>query len=430
MLAINVEFVGGVAHLDTGAYRTRGSVEWPPHPDRFFMALVAAAFRGVDPSSEEIKALKWLESQPAPCISASEALRRPTIKSYVPTNDRLVAARNKEKLLSSCVPDDPTLTYLWQSDLPDNLKSGLESILGRVTYLGRSESIVSCEIGSTSEFETGWVPDENGTTHLRVSYAGRFENLRADFDAGLRPTPGAWASYRYTGDVRAKTGEWSDIFPMQLNKAVGLEKFLSLNEASRKAVMGICDDPLPDWLSGHEVDGSPALLSHVAFMPLADVGSRFSTGNVLGVGLAIPSRISPEQVGITLKPLLSSVAFLGNQYQLEPVSRPRRALMPPTWTDESRVWTTVTPVTLSRWPKKRHSVEDLVRLAIDHSQLPQPQRIILSGASKLRGGLGKHLSDYPPRYRVHATFEWEEPVAGPIIVGANRYQGLGLCKAI
>ena len=41
--------------------------EWPPHPDRVFMALAAAFFEtGCDPA--ERTALEWLESLPPPAL--------------------------------------------------------------------------------------------------------------------------------------------------------------------------------------------------------------------------------------------------------------------------------------------------------------------------------------------------------------------------
>ena len=60
--------------------------EWPPHPDRVFMALAAAWFEtGED--DEEGAALRWLEGLPAPAIAASEAEPRLVVTSYVPVND-------------------------------------------------------------------------------------------------------------------------------------------------------------------------------------------------------------------------------------------------------------------------------------------------------------------------------------------------------
>ena len=60
---ITVEFVAGVAHLDRQAYDEPGHVEWPPHPDRLFMALVAATIAA--------------SRQPAE-LEASMLARRPT----------------------------------------------------------------------------------------------------------------------------------------------------------------------------------------------------------------------------------------------------------------------------------------------------------------------------------------------------------------
>src|SRR6476660_4854416 len=89
MFALGVEFLMGRAvmtRIDNGE-----EPEWPPHPDRVFMALVAAfgewGLQEPDPELYE-RALEWLEALGPPALRVSEAAsKRASFTSYVPVND-------------------------------------------------------------------------------------------------------------------------------------------------------------------------------------------------------------------------------------------------------------------------------------------------------------------------------------------------------
>ena len=94
MFALGIRYLNGwsMAAAD-GAKKQRA--EWPPHPDRVFMALAAAWFETGGMSTESMddeyrqegEALRWLEALPPPAIAASDATTRTTVVSYVPVND-------------------------------------------------------------------------------------------------------------------------------------------------------------------------------------------------------------------------------------------------------------------------------------------------------------------------------------------------------
>ena len=76
---------------------SREKAEWPPHPARVFMALVAAhceskplpedGHEAESAWARERAALEWLEGQGAPQMSWPEASPRDVVKVYVPVND-------------------------------------------------------------------------------------------------------------------------------------------------------------------------------------------------------------------------------------------------------------------------------------------------------------------------------------------------------
>lgn len=72
------------------AYNDRAAAEWPPHPARLFSALVATHCSELDPSSDERRAMEWLEQQAPPTIAASEASEREVVTVFVPVNDTTV----------------------------------------------------------------------------------------------------------------------------------------------------------------------------------------------------------------------------------------------------------------------------------------------------------------------------------------------------
>ncbi|QEG35264.1 CRISPR-associated protein, family (Cas_GSU0054) [Bythopirellula goksoeyrii] len=427
MLGITVEYVAGVAHLDRQAYDEPGHVEWPPHPDRLFMALVAAMYRG-EPQPAELEALSWLEGQQPPAISASPTNDRSTLTAYWPTNDKLYANRNKEKLLAATCPDDPCVTYWWDEKPKEELLEALRNVTSRMTYLGRSESIVNCWV-EEGKRTAAWIPDDQGVLKMRVPYQGRLSELQAFYAAGNRPQPAAWHGYRNTHSPETIQGEWSQLIPLELGKPVDLRQVCPLIEAVRKCFLAACEEPMPSWLSGHTKNGDRLQASHVGLVPLADVGNPYSSGIVYGVGLMIPKSIDAVAASLALAPFLEKTSWIDAKTSIGKVESLRKTVFADTWCRASKTWGTVTPILLPRWPKQE-SVDSLLLKAIEQAELPVPESIEILQSSPHRGGLGMELVSPPNRYRLHATIKWQSSLAGPVAIGSGRYKGLGFCKAI
>jgi CRISPR-associated protein Csb2 len=95
MFALGIDFITGVAVMTDAASREKA--EWPPHPARVFMAMVAAHYEtkplpedGSEAQKEwdlERAALEWLESEGAPQMNWPEACPRDVVEVYVPVND-------------------------------------------------------------------------------------------------------------------------------------------------------------------------------------------------------------------------------------------------------------------------------------------------------------------------------------------------------
>src|SRR5579864_7605391 len=84
MFAIGIRYLCGWSMATHPADRQRP--EWPPHPDRVFMALAAAHFE-TDGGTAEYEALRLLSSLEPPSVAASDAYDRQPVTNFVPVND-------------------------------------------------------------------------------------------------------------------------------------------------------------------------------------------------------------------------------------------------------------------------------------------------------------------------------------------------------
>ena len=126
--------------------------------------------------------------------------------------------------------------------------------------------------------------------------------------------------------------------------------------------------------------------------------------------------------------------------EMEDRASPPFTLRPESWTRPARRWATVTPVVFDRHPKgqnKEREAERMVAEACERIGLPRPEFVVLNQVS-LHTGV-PHSRQFPAIRRksdngrlqhLHAVVNFAEPVAGPVIMGAGRYRGYGLCRPV
>jgi CRISPR-associated protein Csb2 len=519
MLALGIRYLNGWAMAAADGAR-KELAEWPPHPDRVFMALAAAWFEtGED--QEEGDALRWLETLDPPAISASDAdfrraLRenRPTV-SYVPVNDsqrgrKLPDTEDVRKLKDAglallpehrlrqartfpvAVPRHPVIFLLWADTDPKQHRDALNRLVGKVSHVGHSASFVQMWL-EDSPPEPTWIAVEGQAAHrLRVFGPGRLHYLNARCNRGnviayadlhaeikeakgkvkktlqaraqerfgdrapvsLRPEPGRWQGYDRPAKATTRTTPGS-LFDPRLTvlalfgRRLSLPATLKLTETLRGAVLSACPEPAPEWVSGHQPDGRPSSDPHLALLPLPFVGHEHADGRLMGVALALPKRIDPAQTTYYLGPLLRdkhglphrSRLFAGHwlecSAELEVRESPPTSLRSEVWTGPSRTWASVSPVVLDRhfdgkdkWERAAETVKD----ACERIGLPRPREVLMHPVSLVEGV--PHARDFPRitrkrdggrMHHSHAVILFDEAVEGPVMVGAGRFRGYGLC---
>lgn len=492
MTSIGLRYLNGWAMATHPADRERP--EWPPHPDRVFMALAAAHFEtGVDPA--EAAVLARLEREP-PVLRAGRHEERTAVTAYVPVNDTASPLKGSGKTLRSlaplgslpigrdrqarqfpvALPDDPVVHLRWPGlGLSSSERRALAGLCAKVTRVGHSASLVQVWLEDKDTAAAGAedvrsellpVGAAAARHRLRVPSPGRLERLRADFAAGLRPRAAAWCGYTARPEPEPATVERVSCFDPALlvlrkidGPDLGLESTLQVTKALRDSVFTFCPDPLPEWVSGHRMDGAPSERDHLALFPLPHVGREHVDGHLLGLALAVPRDVDAEERRRCLGPVLYDSDRLGDprelklhigrlglwKLRLEERDHPPVALRGETWTAAppaaaARRWATVTPIALDRHPKgpeRWSQMEAAIRRGCVRIGLPEPADVVLSPVSLFPGA--PHGARFPGLRRgaggdrvqhTHAVLRFAEPVRGPVLLGAGRYRGYGLCRPL
>lgn len=554
MLAIEVELLTG--RYAATEHNDRSRAEWPPHPARFFSALVAALHDREPVDDAEREALLWLEQQDAPQLDVdldvNESVGRREVRAvFVPVNDvtlvgdperklrdmrsklaelegqeqtgtlvaevkktrkaveyeqkqlaQFVAAqkiapanpskedlkratgllperRNRqERTFPVVVPERPSFAFLWPKVDPTKYRDALRQLCDRVTRLGHSSSLVRCTLVERSIAAT-LVPQEGGEHVLRVVGPGQLDRLEQAYerhqavDARVLPARAQRYGEPVDHEPEAPRSVFADDW-IALERVGGQRPLASrggdLAAALRQALIEIHGkEDLPPMLSGHDVNGERSTGPHVAFVSLPWVGHEHADGSVQGLAIILPRSIARTDRERLLRLLARFEKERGDreddyaidlgtppefgrpiQVRLRRIEVPNKATLNAVrWCKPSRHFITATPIALDRHPgnlgsnvartahKAAAEAEASIADACERIGLPRPSSVSISLAPLLPGAQHvRQFSPWPPRpgrtrrARVHAEIIFPKAVRGPVLVGAGRYFGLGLCLPI
>ncbi len=298
-----------------------------------------------------------------------------------------------------------------------------------------------------------------------------------------RHDPGhRWAAYAPPGEPHAVSGPWERrilTLKQTEGRRHGLTSTWQITGAFHKALLQRwgkrqAEDPalgpIPGWLSGHQPrpdgDSNPtqAIRScHLAIFPLPFVDHPHADGHLLGLGLALPRPAggAMDETAFRRQWRQAQEVLFGENGEIflhaedgswDMTLRPEsqvgstrttlQALIPSRWTGAAKIWRSVTPIILDRHPKPHfnkdpeawvHSCQDIIRQSCERAGWPTPLRIKPTLHSPINGVppaaafvSPKSKPGMPPRFHLHAEIELDEPVAGPLLLGAGRYRGYGL----
>ena len=485
-LVLEIEHLLGVAFA--ARREDDPTPDWPPQPDRIFSALVASwGARGE--REDERQALEWLERLPTPEIAASGGFPRTAPIVFVPPNDAeggrvgnvavLPSLRRRQRRrFPAYRPDDPVVSLAWSEAAPDgSTLAALNALASDTAHVGHPASLVRCH------FHIG-EPTISRSMPRRCIYPGRLAELEQLYRLisqadptnarAFRPKPGMPVRSPAARPPAVLAGSFSDrwlVLEHVYGEMPDIRAVALVAKELRNALMSGyrtigMQDAVPAALSGHTPDGRPTNEPHLAIAPLAFLGWPHASGAVLGYALVPPRdgdlfadldfrralhavmRSSPtEDDPAETRPRLIldrwKLAFeIGNRSE-------RRSLDPARYVGEARIWASCTPIVLDRHLKasgnaaRQEEIDGLIRQACANTGLPDPTRISAGKHSAIEGAPSAYLSGGAPpwtrwglpeslasRQLTHAVVEFSDVVHGPVILGAGRFVGLGLCRPL
>jgi CRISPR-associated protein Csb2 len=443
MLALEIEFLTG--RYRATHFRERDATEWPPHPSRVFSALVAAHYEAAL-GRETREALLWLEQQPAPEIAASDAVEREVALHYVPVNDNSLPQefRNRQpRAFPTVWPSSPVVHLLWPQAKPSApIRAALDELAAFTTYIGHSSSLVRLSFRDEAEVNPTFRPDSRGELNLRVPKAGRLSHLDQRWKRGQPVDAGTFERYGAINpkvELPTATSAFDEMLIVRCaeGSAVPLSATIHLTSILRDAMLEKGGADAPAIFHGH--GDAP----HAAYVPLPFIGHKHADGHVLGLAAVLPRELSRPDRRAFVAAFGELVQLtLGNYgvWKVEAVAQPSgtQTLNPDTWMRAEKTWATVTPIVFDHFPRDREGrrAAEIIADSCVRAGLPVPAHVDLSNHSKFIGvppvrefRIRRRESD-PPRPATHAVLHFDRPVHGPVLIGAGRFFGLGLCRPV
>jgi CRISPR-associated protein Csb2 len=475
-LVLEIEHLLGVAFAAQSP--ASSEPDWPPQPDRVFSALVAAwGARGERASERE--ALLWLEAQAPPEITASDGFARTPATVYVPPNDPqtgraanvavMPSFRSRQpRRFPAYWPEDPVVRLVWRGvEVDEKTIEALNALAADTPYIGHSSSLTRCR------FLIGSAPELTETPRRRV-YPGRLAELEQGYHARprRRPNPGADVPITIAAEPEPRRsllcdrwlvlehvgGEMPDLRAAALvAKAVRYVLMAGYRNNGQAAA-------IPSVVSGHAADGAPHAEPHLAIAPLAFLGTQYADGRVFAFALIPPGEgklLHDPDFQSAVRAVAAwkehkgrrelEVGCGGFNLTFTPSGEGAlRSLDPQPYVAVAKTWATCTPpIVLDRHLKAKGNAQqdseiaELLRHSCANMGLPEPTRIAAGRHSAILGAPPAFPSGRRPpwtrwrlpdslasRQLVHAVLQFAEPVRGPVILGAGRFVGLGLCRGL
>ena len=480
MIALRIEFIAGRFHAnpwDSGT--NEGDVEWPPAPWRILRAIVAGWFRGGAENRESLLGVLDALAEPPRFL-----LPRATSghsRHYVPLGGFKDGKPETAQILDSFLAlerdsEHPASAYVvWdRAQLSVGERETLARACGHIGYLGRAESW--CLVDVVDAVEVGdLVPvdlasrDESGSRSVRRLSAGA--SLRgsgllrslAESTGEMRkakrvlPPGTAWAEYRLPPGAllvreqsTARASKAAAFGPTLLRFAVeppdigvrpSVTRTVDVADLLRRSTIArysrIEGVPVSKRLAGKSDDGEGKRLGHdhPYFLPF----SSRSDGTIDRIDVWFPKECSHDEYrAVTSVDGLKDRRLFDTAFNVTFLGIVER--------DVARIWETVTPIALERFPRRRgerftDSPAEQVERMIRRQFVGEISIDVWQSGSHMRrvGSVGPRLDAFNARRREHggpnpplvgATIRFADRISGPIALGRLAHFGLGLLRPI
>ncbi len=457
-----------------GLLNREGPPEWPPSPFRLFQALVAGVARYGELDSPAGQSLRWLESLRAPLIIAPSTCNGQVIKRFVPNNDGDAEPDRQKRLTSKT--SRPTILlgsseihYLWPVAEAASETAGVVRAANMLTCLGwgidMAYANASLLSGEAVEALPGirWTPKPSfrDDGQLRIPIGGSTMDLVRAHESALKriehgqplrtvEKPRVFDRTFYTSEQRP-IGRPCMIFALRKVSDEGYayqhEKLTHIAGMTRcaaiKAMLAFPPESVnqPEYWVKSFVRGfkSDVTKEHrqFSYVPLPSIGHEHADAAIRRVMVMAPFGCEAE---------LMHLASQLDGEQLEPegggegpvLDRVRSDGVTRQYTGSSKLWATVTPVILpGHDDQKPAKTIKLIERALAQSGIEQKCQFTWGAMPNFNNCLSSHnlrsgrAGYYRPNHldgltAVHLRLTFEQPITGPLVVGAGRHSGFGL----
>ena len=365
--------------------------------------------------------------------------------------------------------EPPIVRYIWIISICgiEEHQEALSKLVREVTYLGHSHTLVRVSIIDDNKIKSIIIEKQDEldsvNLQLRCPYKGRLDELMSCYSRNVRPNPSTvsqpYHSNYHLKHIPTTVFDNNNVFEIEGIDGFSplLTAFPAVAKRFRDALMKVGTDrglTIPTLVSGYEPDKKPTTKVHMSIVPLADVGWQYSHGRLMGLGIVLPRNVS-EVEQYKLQTILTEFLNINTKnvgslhfgkdatWKLALATGTKlKSLNFGRYTRKAKIWGTVLPAILDRFPKNKNPNHDTVSIiarscrniglseeTISGLDIELYKNSPINGAPtviEVSKSLPKH-SPYSMRPITHLVLKFSTPVQGPLIIGAGRFRGLGLC---
>lgn len=404
-----------------------------------------------------------------------------------------VGRMRKPRTFPTTVAGYSPVTFVWADHDASAHLDSINAMCSRVHRLGHSSSLVhlTATLDENGVSPT-LVPHQHGYKKIRWTSPGTLKRLEQAYDMegvkgtseklfhvrkarlnAVRMRSASYVERPMASASRLPKGQFLDMCVLAITNGPNPD-LIHAREVARAAKAQLFGTDPGEPVTGLDKNGKPTTMPHISIVPLAFTSHRHADGHVRGIAVVMPCGLDMGDKGKILSALQSGTlrsatpnavltlnvhGFDKIELSIHEEYGGPETLDMATWLRPSRMWASVTPIVLDKAPHKHgdEREKEVVRI-ISHSctlqGLPEPSFIATSNVPYIPG---PPLATVFPRYEIqnkargekrgddskqkntgsvvskihtHALITFDEEIEGPLILGAGRYNGYGLCKPV